>query len=106
MLFCLWTKAEPARAEPAAPSQILFLHLRLTNGTVVLLSSRERPGVLKGATEHFRKHGLHYEVRASSGETLWQGTIEHPGRFDLEYPAADAPGQLERKRVERQNVDF
>ena len=73
---------------------------------MVLLSSRERPGVLKGTGEHFRKHGLHYQVRGGSGQTIWEGTIEHPGRFDVEYPDAQAPGRLERKRIERQNVDF
>ena len=72
----------------------------------MLLSSRERPGVLKGTGEHVQKHGLHYQVRAGTGQTIWEATIAHPGRFDLEYPDAQAPGQLGRKRVERQNVDF
>jgi hypothetical protein len=86
--------------------QILFVHLRLTNGAVQLVSTNLRPGLLKSPATRRPRVAVTYEVLSIERAMLWKGTIPHPAFLDLENPSPDAPHQLERRLIRRESIDF
>jgi len=96
----------PGLMAQTEPPQILFLHLRLTNGTIVLLSTNVQPGMVKAQRHRTYHHALHYEVRSVSGLTTWKAALDHPQWHYLEYPDPENPGRLRRQEVRRDTLDF
>lgn len=111
---CLWATiplllfhfTSTLMGESGPPPQILFLHLRLTNNVVVLLSTNVQPGVVKPQRHRTDKHALHCEVRSITGLTIWKAAVDHPQWLYLEYPDPENPGQMRRKEVRRETPDF
>lgn len=86
------------------PSQIFFLHLKLQNNQVSLVSASVAPGRLKVFSEH--DAALDLEVATSAGQVLWTNSVADPSFRHLEYEDPDHPGQIINKEVQLTNAEF
>jgi hypothetical protein len=93
------------RAQSNSTPQILFLHLKVTNQVVWLVSSVTRPGVLKTPRDA-AADDLHYELFSASGESLWKAAVADPTILRLEYEEPPGSGNLKRKTVVLKEAEF
>jgi hypothetical protein len=103
VLICFWLNA--IWAGPAHEPQILFLHFKVKNNQVVLVSKTIRPGTLK----HFREgttDELHYELMSETGETLWTAAVPDPTAREIEYEDPPGSGKMTRKSVNLDEAEF
>jgi hypothetical protein len=85
---------------------ILFLHLRMTNGQLVLVEQKKTPGVLKRARGAEPGHGLQVELQSADGNTLWSQTIADPTTRRVEFPDPNEPGKLRAREIILTNAEF
>jgi hypothetical protein len=92
----------------AAPADggILFLHLRLKNGVVTLVSSAVRPGVLKQPRDGKARGALTFQMVTADGVTLENSAAEDPSTQRLEYEDPNNPGHFLVKVIQSPDVEF
>jgi hypothetical protein len=66
------------KAQEARDQQILFLHLRLTNGVVHLLTSTTVSGHLKPALIAQKQGDLYLELVTTNNFPLWSDMVSDP----------------------------
>ncbi len=86
--------------------QILFLHLKITNGVVRLVDSNIVPGRLKPAVSAEKPGDLYLELISTNRLTVWTGVVPDPLVRRYEYEDPDHPGQLKVKEVKLDQADF
>ncbi len=104
LILALLGCAAVRAAEP--PSGILFLHLRMTNGQVVLIDQVKTRGTLKGRGNGSPARGLQLELHSATGRTLWSHVIDDPASRRLEYEDPGNPGKILSREITLTNVDF
>jgi len=97
--------ATPAPAQSNSAPQILFLHLRITNEVVSLVSSVARPGVLKAPREA-AGDDLRYELLSASRKSLWKAGVADPTIRRLEYEEPPGSGNLKHKTLVLKEAEF
>lgn len=93
-------------AQEARKQQILFLHLRLTNGAVYLVTAAAVPGHLKPAIIAEKPGDLHLELISTNRLPIWSGVVSDPLVRRYEYEDPDHPGQLKVKEVKLDQAEF
>lgn len=93
-------------AEEGPDQQILFLHLRLTNGVVHLVESTAVPGHLKPAVTSKKQGDLYLELVTTNNLPIWTDVVPDPLVRRYEYEDADHPGQLKVKEVKLDQAEF
>jgi hypothetical protein len=104
-LMFLMLEAGPLQAQTNEEPQIIFLHLKFKSGTISLVDSVTRPGVLK-VQRDAPEADLHYELISATGQTLWQATSEDPSTQHLEYEEPPHSGVLKRRTIHLVEVEF
>jgi hypothetical protein len=94
------------QAQEAQDPQILFLHLRLTNGVVHLIASTTVPGRLKPAIATEKPGDLYLELVSTNSLTVWSGVVSDPLVRRYEYEDPEHPGQLKAKEVKLDQAEF
>jgi hypothetical protein len=90
----------------AAADQIMFLHLKLKDGAITLVSSAVKPGRLKTPLASDQKGTIHLELTATNGATLWSDVVADPTVRRLEYEDPENPGTLKIKEVKTAEAEF
>lgn len=85
---------------------ILFLHLRMTNGQLVLVEQKKTPGVLKRARGAEPTRGVQVELQSMNGNTLCSQTIADPTTRRVEFPDPNEPGKLRVREIILTNAEF
>ena len=93
-------------AQEAQDQQILFLHLRLTNGAVYLVTSTVVPGHLKSAVTAEKQGDLYLELISTNNLPVWSDVFPDPLVHRYEYEDPDHPGQLRVKEVKLDQAEF
>src|SRR5262245_34470664 len=93
-------------AQPKEADQIIFLHLRMKDGTLTLVRSATVPGVLKSRRSADKKAPLQLEVETAKGASLWSETMSDPTVRRYEYEDPDNPGLIKSKVVQLNEVEF
>ena len=93
-------------AQVVQDQQILFLHLRLTNGVVHLVASTAVPGHLKPAVTTEKPGDLYLELISTNRLSVWTGVVSDPLVHRYEYEDPDHPGQLKAKVVKLDQAEF
>ena len=86
--------------------QILFLHLKLNDNTITLVSSSVRPGHLKTPLVPDKKGYVQLELTSTNGTVLWNDVIADPRVRRFEYNDPDHPGALKAKQVKVTETEF
>jgi hypothetical protein len=86
--------------------QILFLHLKITNGVVRVVESTVVPGHLKPAVTAEKPGDLYLELISTNRLTVWTGVVPDPLVRRYEYEDPDHPGQLKVKEVKLDQAEF
>ncbi len=83
-----------------ATNQIVFLHLRMTNGLVILMDSQIVPGRLKARRGNSdRPQPFAYVVEGTDGQVLARQGLADPTQRRLEFELPESPGQLTNQIV-------
>ncbi|HMJ88789.1 MAG TPA: hypothetical protein VK530_03175 [Candidatus Acidoferrum sp.] len=93
-------------AVQAQTEGIWFLHLRMTNGQVVLVNQKKTPGVLKRSRGADAARAVQIELQSANGATVWSQTIDDPAVRRIEYEDPQQPGKLRAREVILTNVEF
>jgi hypothetical protein len=93
-------------AAHAQTDGIWFLHLRLTNNQVVLLSQKKTPGSLKTPRGAASTRPLRIDLQGDDGASLWTQTIDDPAIRRIEYEDPREPGKMRAREVTLTNVEF
>jgi hypothetical protein len=93
-------------AQEAQDQQILFLHLRLTNGVIHLVTSTAVPGHLKPAVTGEKQGDLYLELISTNSLPVWSDVVPDPLVHRYEYEDPDHPGQLKVKEVKLDQAEF
>ena len=76
-----------------ATNQIVFLHLRMTNGLVTLIGSQIVPGRLKPRRgDSDRPQPFTYVVEGADGQVLARQGLADPTQGRLEFELPKSPG--------------
>jgi len=102
--FLLALAGEPAVAQ--GNSQVVFLHLKLKQGKLILLDRNVRGGSVKQSRAVQQYATWNYDVRSRSGEVLWSGTMRDPSLRRYEYEDPNEPGKLKGRHVDLDNAEF
>ena len=78
-------------------NQIIFLQIEMENDTLKLINSNITQGILKNSRSQTKRPGLYYELKSSTEETLWSGTLDDPLIRRIEF--VDDDGNLQSKSV-------
>jgi hypothetical protein len=107
LAFCLGVllSARSAMAETNGVPQIRFLHLKLKDQAISLVSAETRPGKLKPPLAS-SPADLQYELVSDSNKVLWTGVTPDPAVRHLEYEDPPESGKLARKMVVLSEVEF
>ena len=93
-------------AEEGQDEQILFLHLKITNGVVLLVESTAVPGHLKSAFTIEKPGDLYLELISTNPLPVWTDVVPDPLVRRYEYEDPDHPGQLKLKEVKLDQAEF
>lgn len=93
-------------AEEVPNEQILFVHLKITNGVVRLIESKAAPGHLKPIIVAEKPGDLCLELTSTNGPPVWTGVVSDPLVRRYEYEDPDHPGQLKVKEVKLDQAEF
>ncbi len=93
-------------AEEGQDEQILFLHLKITNGVVRLVESTAVPGHLKPAVTAEKPGDLYLELNSTNRLPVWTDVVPDPLVRRYEYEDPDHPGQLKVKEVKLDQAEF
>lgn len=93
-------------AQEARGEQILFLHLKLTNGVVHLVASTTVAGHLKPGIANEKPGDLHLELVSTNNLPVWSSVVPDPLVRRYEYEDPDHPGQLKVKEVKLDQAEF
>jgi hypothetical protein len=102
--WVLSTASLPA-AEDAKPG-ILFLRLRLKDGSISLVSATTAPGMLKTPRGARRPKEFEFVVEEAEGKPVWTVETSDPSVQRLEYADPAHPGVIQVKEVRRTDVEF
>ena len=105
-LVLLLGSSSKLNAQEARDQQILFLHLRLTNGVVHLVASTAVPGRLKPAVTTEKPGDLYLELISTNRISVWTGVVSDPLVHRYEYEDPDHPRQLKAKVVKLDQAEF
>jgi hypothetical protein len=87
-------------------SRIVFLHLKMRQGKVVLLDQTTRAGSLKQSRAAQQYATWTYDLVSPTGEVLWSGTMRDPSFKRYEYEDPNEPGKIRSKQVLLDDVEF
>jgi len=87
-------------------ARVVFLHLKLSHGTLTLLSQAVRSGSVKPSRGAQQYAAWTYDLLSSSGEVLWSGAMHDPSLKRYEYEDPARPGTLKSKQVLLDEVEF
>lgn len=87
-------------------SRVVFLHLKMRQGKVVLLDQTIRAGSLKQSRSAQHYATWTYDLVSSTGEILWSGTMRDPSFRRYEYEDPNEPGKIRSKQVLLDDVEF
>jgi len=93
-------------AEEGQAEQILFLHLKITNGVIRLVESTAVPGHLKPAVTAEKPGDLYLELNSTNRLPVWTDVVPDPLVHRYEYEDPDHPGQLKVKEVKLDQAEF
>jgi hypothetical protein len=105
ILFTILLWANTSLAQNTNKSEILFLHVKLSNQQITLLDKNTRPGVLKRHRDG-TGHELHFEVMSNSGQMLWKGATGDPAVREYEYEDPPGSGKMNHKIVPLAEAEF
>jgi hypothetical protein len=93
-------------AQEKGASRVIFLHLRMKQGKVLLIDRTVRAGSLKPSRSTQEYASLSYELLSVTGEVLWHGTMHDPSLRRYEYEDPDQRGTLRSKQAVLDDVEF
>jgi hypothetical protein len=105
-LVCFCVGVSELCAQPKDVDQILFLHLRMKDGTLTLVRSATVAGVLKSRRSADKKAPFQLEVETAEGASLWGEKMTDPSVRRYEYEDPDNPGVIKSKVVQLNEVEF
>ncbi|MSU56860.1 MAG: hypothetical protein EXS35_01515 [Pedosphaera sp.] len=87
--------------------KILFLHVRVEKEkSIKLVESSVRDGELKPQPNTDQADGIHYELRAADGSSLWHGVVPDPSRRVVEFEDPPRSGKLKHKLIELPEMEL
>jgi hypothetical protein len=84
---------------------ILFLHLLVKENGISLLKVDVRPGFLKPQAREVVPEGIHFDLVATNGKSLWQGMTDDPRLQHVEFEDPPRSGKLKRKTITRKEAE-
>lgn len=93
-------------AQGKSISRVVFLHLRMKQGKVVLVDQTVRVGTLKPSRKTQEYATLGYDLLSQRGLVLWSGTMHDPSLRRYEYEDPARSGTLKNKQVVLDDVEF
>jgi hypothetical protein len=93
-------------AQKKPGSRVIFLHLRMKQGKVLLIDRTVRAGSLKPSRATQEYASLSYELFSATGEVLWRSTMHDPTLRRYEYEDPDQRGTLRSKQAVLDDVEF
>jgi hypothetical protein len=105
-LLAVCLLAQEALAQRPQHANIVFLRLRMTQGTITLVGLNVRPGKIKLPRAPSRTMPLSYDLVSSAGGVLWTYSMNDPSIRRYEYEDPDEPGRIRMKREMLDTVEF
>src|SRR5262245_16354682 len=99
ILAACWCQAEET-------DQILFLHLRLKEDAITLLSSSVQPGRLKTPFAPDKKGEIYLELISTNSTVLWSDVMADPTVQRLEFEDPDRPGTFKTQQITVAEAEF
>lgn len=106
LLITIFSSTAALPAAEAAEPGILFLQLRLKDGTFSLVSATNVPGMLKAPRGAKPAKEFQLVVEVAEGKPVWTEEIADPSVERLEYEDPAKPGGIQVKEVRRAEVEF